>query len=65
MLLDRAYTAMFTQNERARKALTDTGNATLTHSIGRTKHNETVLTRQEFCSRLTKIRNELISGVEF
>ena len=55
-LLDRAYSAMFSQNEKARKALLATKSATLTHSIGRRKINETVLTQQEFCSRLTDIR---------
>ena len=34
-------------------------NSTLTHSIGEKKTSETVLTRQEFTSRLTRIRSEL------
>jgi predicted NAD-dependent protein-ADP-ribosyltransferase YbiA (DUF1768 family) len=59
-ILDEAYEAMFTQNEKARKALIASGNATLTHSIGRKNANETVLTRTEFCSRLIKIRDEII-----
>lgn len=58
-LIDRAYDAMFRQNEKARKALLATGDATLKHSIGRRKSNETVLTKQEFCSRLTNIREQL------
>jgi len=58
ILLDRAYNAL-SQNEKFKKALLATGNATLTHSIGRQKKNETVLTRSEFCSRLTRIRNTL------
>lgn len=58
-MLDEAYLAMFTQNDKARKALLATGNATLTHSIGRKKQNETVLTIQEFCSRLMHIRTIL------
>jgi len=57
-LLDEAYHAMFSQNTKARNALLATGDAVLKHSIGRTKINETVLTRQEFCSRLTTIRDE-------
>lgn len=64
-LLDRAFHECFTQCESARKALLASGNATLTHTIGRTKQNETVLTRQEFCSRLTKLRTELSAAVEF
>lgn len=58
-LLDEAYEAMFDQNEKARKALLATNDANLTHSIGKRKINETVLTEQEFCSRLTKNRARL------
>jgi predicted NAD-dependent protein-ADP-ribosyltransferase YbiA (DUF1768 family) len=58
-LLDRAYTALFTTNAKAAKALLATRSATLKHSIGRTKSSETILTRQEFCSRLTNMRREL------
>lgn len=57
-LLDRAFDALST-NSSFQKALLATGTATLTHSIGKTKQQETVLTRQEFCSRLTKIRERL------
>lgn len=58
-LLDRAYLAMFSQNSKARKALLATLNAKLTHSIGRSKISETVLTKKEFCSRLMQIRLHL------
>ena len=57
-LLDRAFNAL-SKNDGFCRALLATGNATLTHSIGKNKINETVLTRQEFCSRLTKIRYNL------
>lgn len=57
-LLDRAFDALAT-NEGFKKALLATGNSALTHSIGKTKQSETVLTRTEFCSRLTNIRNRL------
>lgn len=57
-LLDRAFDALST-NESFKKALLATGNATLTHSIGKTKQSETVLTRSEFCSRLMLIRSRL------
>jgi predicted NAD-dependent protein-ADP-ribosyltransferase YbiA (DUF1768 family) len=57
-LLDRAYTEL-AKNEGFKKALLATGNATLTHSIGKNKIGETVLTTSEFCSRLIKIRNQL------
>ena len=59
-LLDRAFEALST-NEGFRRALLATGNSTLTHSIGKTKQSETVLTKTEFCSRLTRIRNRLQS----
>ena len=62
ILLDRAYMAMATQNRGFQSALLATQNAALTHSIGKTKTNETVLTRSEFCSRLTKIRTMLQVG---
>lgn len=57
-LLDRAFDALST-NEGFKKALLATGNATLTHSIGKAKQSETVLTRSEFCSRLILIRSRL------
>lgn len=57
-LLDRAFDAL-SENAGFQKALLATGNATLTHSIGKNKITETVLTRSEFCSRLTIIRERL------
>lgn len=57
-LLDRAYNEL-AKNTKFKKALLATGNATITHSIGRIKSSETVLTRNEFCSRLLRIRQEL------
>ena len=61
-LLDRAYEALST-NEGFRKALLATNDAVLKHSIGRAKKNETVLTRSEFCKRLTAIRTRLQRGI--
>ena len=58
-LLDRAYAAMFDQNESARKSLLASGNAVFRHSRGKNKQSETVLTATEFCSRLTKNRERL------
>jgi predicted NAD-dependent protein-ADP-ribosyltransferase YbiA (DUF1768 family) len=57
-LLDRAYEAL-SQNSSFQKALVATGNSTLTHEIGKSKENETVLTKREFISRLYKIRDRL------
>ena len=55
-ILDEAYDAMYEQNAAFRKALEDTHDATLTHSIGRTNESETVLTIREFIGRLNKLR---------
>lgn len=57
-LLDRAFDALAT-NEGFKKALVATQNATLSHSRGKTKEQETVLTRREFCSRMERIRARL------
>ena len=56
-LLNRAYNAMY-ENSKFRAALEASKGATLTHSIGKNKKSETVLTTQEFCSRLTYLRDK-------
>ena len=58
-LLDRAFDAL-SENSSFKRALLATGNALLTHSIGKVNPSETVLTRTEFCSRLMKIRTRYI-----
>ena len=55
-LLNRAYNRLY-ENDGFRRALQATNGATLEHSIGRNKSSETVLTKQEFCSRLTYLRD--------
>jgi predicted NAD-dependent protein-ADP-ribosyltransferase YbiA (DUF1768 family) len=55
MLLDRAYVAL-AASEGFRRALLASGNAVLTHNIGGTDPKKTVLTRREFCRRLTELR---------
>lgn len=57
-LLDRAYDALF-QNDDFRKALLATGQEILTHSIGKSDPSDTILTEEEFCSRLMKLRNKI------
>lgn len=57
-LLDRAFDAL-SKNEKFQKALLATGESSLTHSIGKKKQSETVLTEKEFVSRLKKIRERL------
>jgi len=55
-LLDRAYQELYNQNLGFRRALNSTRNAVLRHSIGKNDESHTVLTEQEFCSRLMKLR---------
>lgn len=62
-LLDKAFNQL-AKNEGFKKALLATGNATLTHSMGKNKTSETVLTTKEFVSRLTKIRERLKASNE-
>ena len=57
-LLDKAYKQL-AKNEGFKKALLATGNATLTHSLGKKKKSETVLTTKEFTSRLTRLREQI------
>ncbi len=63
-LLDRAFDCLL-QNIKFQRALLATDNAVLKHSIGKRKKNETVLTQQEFCSRLTLMRNRLQGNTLF
>jgi N-glycosylase/DNA lyase len=58
LLLDCAYDALF-QNEGFRRALKASGDAVLTHSIGKTSPKVTVLTQSEFCGRLMRLRAAL------
>jgi predicted NAD-dependent protein-ADP-ribosyltransferase YbiA (DUF1768 family) len=57
-LLDRAYDAL-SQNADFVRALLATGDEILTHSIGESDPAKTVLTEEEFCSRLMKLRRRL------
>ena len=59
-LLDKAFNCLAT-NKGFQNALLATNNAVLTHTIGKNKITDTVLTRSEFTSRLTRIRTELQS----
>ena len=56
--LDAAFAAL-ASNESFQSALLDTREATLAHSMGEPKPQDTVLTEREFCSRLTAIRSRL------
>ena len=61
-LLDRAYDALFDQSARFRAALAASGDAQLTHSIGKDDPTETILTTDEFISRLLRLRARLQAG---
>ena len=56
-LLDRAYQALFEQNEKFKDALRASGKAVFTHSIGESNKKKTVLTESEFCGRLQHLKD--------
>jgi len=60
VLLDKAFRAMKDCSDSFRRALKASQGANLTHSIGKSDPKQTVLTEREFCSRLTKLREELL-----
>lgn len=55
-LLDRAFSALYT-NEEFSKVLNGTKGKLLDHSMGKTDLTLTILTIDEFCSRLHKLRD--------
>jgi hypothetical protein len=61
-LLDRAYEALFNQSKAFRAALAASGTARLLHSLGKTDACETILTPEEFCSRLERLRLRASAG---
>ncbi len=61
-LLTRAFDALHAQSQGFRAALEATGDAVLTHSLGRGREAETVLTAREFCAQLTRLRDRGRAG---
>ncbi|HEY7245266.1 MAG TPA: hypothetical protein VH678_15455 [Xanthobacteraceae bacterium] len=55
-LLDRAYDALFAQSNDFRAALAASRDARLIHTIGKSDPCETILTSDELCSRLARLR---------
>ena len=55
-LLDRAYDTLFARSEKFRTALAATGTTQLVHTLGKPDPCETILTADEFCSRLMRLR---------
>ena len=62
ILLDKAFDSLVYHSRSFRKALLATGNAVLTHSVGKKDPYRTVLTEKEFVSRLMRIREEIKHG---
>ena len=56
-LLDILYQSAFNQCKQFKKDIEACKGVTFTHSLGKRKIQETVLTRQEFLSRLTKLKD--------
>jgi hypothetical protein len=56
-LLDRAYQALFDQSKNFRAALAASGDDRLTHSPGKSDACLTILTVDELCSRLERLRS--------
>ena len=59
-LLDRACDALFEQVRDFRDALAAAGGARFTHTIGKSDPRVTILTVDELCSRLERLRRRLI-----
>jgi hypothetical protein len=59
VLLDRAYEALFAQNAKFRAALAASRDCELSHPLGKDDPTETILTPQEFISRLLRLRAAL------
>lgn len=56
MLIERAYDEMYKQNEDFRKALANTENEQLIHTIGKTRADKTMLTQHKFIGNLERLR---------
>lgn len=57
-LISRAYDEL-SKNSGFQRAILATRNSSITHTMGKNKKNETVLTEQEFCSNLYRVRTNL------
>jgi predicted NAD-dependent protein-ADP-ribosyltransferase YbiA (DUF1768 family) len=55
-LLDRAYRTLYEQSKTFRDALAATAGGQITHSFGKDDPCETILTAEEFISRLERLR---------
>lgn len=58
-LIARAYDAMLEQSDSFRRALAAAGDASFTHSLGKRRESETVLTTREFIGNLNRVRERM------
>lgn len=59
-LITEAYHCLVTQNSMFRRELINTIGLSLTHSIGKSDPNFTILTEQEFIGQLIHLRNKFV-----
>lgn len=57
LILDSVYYTLYEQNSEFRQALIETGLKTLEHSIGKKSKYNTILTREEYLSRLNALKD--------
>lgn len=59
-LLDKAFSSLYHQNKDYKELVLSTGNEELIHSIGKSDPKQTILTEEEFCLRIDKLRKGLL-----
>ena len=59
-LLDKAFSNLYHQNKDYKELILSTGDQLLIHSIGKNDPKHTILTEEEFCSRIDKLRKRLL-----
>lgn len=59
-LLDKAFSNLYHQNKDYKELILSTGEQLLIHSIGKNDPKHTILTEEEFCSRIDKLRKGLL-----
>lgn len=59
-LLDKAFSSLYHQNKDYKELVLSTGNKEIIHSIGKNDPKYTILTEEEFCLRINKLRKGLL-----
>lgn len=57
LILDNLYYTLYEQNSEFRQALVETGLMSLEHSIGKTSKHKTILTKEEYLTRLNFLKD--------